>query len=115
MAQLLSNVLGTRNLGFTGSSGVLPGFTATVIGSNGNSNWSGSEPAIATITVPGILVSDRPIISLNIAGKTFEDALFYQRIWNLVYRAEASANNEIKLYAIAEPYPDLDIIIDVMR
>ena len=90
-------------------------FTATVTGSNGTSDWTGSDPYVATLTVNGIKATDRPVVSLDISGKTQEDGIFLQRVWNLVYRVEASANDEIKLYAIGEPHPDLDLLIKVIR
>jgi hypothetical protein len=93
-------------------------FTTTVEGSGGVSDWTqatAADPWIATKTVSGILATDAPTLSLNISGETLENGVFLQSVWNLVYRAEASADNEIKLYAIAEPVPDLDINIQVVR
>jgi hypothetical protein len=92
--------------------------TTTVAGSNGTSDWtqaSSSDPWIATKTVAGILAADRPTVSLDVSSKSLEDAVFLQRVWNLVYRVEASGDDEIKLYAIEEPYPDLDLNIQVVR
>lgn len=93
-------------------------FTATVQGSNDDSDWtqvSSGEPWIAILTVNGIRESDRPTVSLDISGESLEDGVFLQRVWNLVYRVEASADDEIKLYAVDEPYPDLDLLIKVVR
>jgi len=90
-------------------------FTATVAGANGSSDWVGTDPSVATITVSGILATDQPIISLDISGEGVDDGIFLQRVWNLVYRAEASADNEIKLYAIDEPLADLNLNIKVVR
>jgi hypothetical protein len=90
-------------------------FSITVTGANATSDWSGSEPSVATLTVPGILSTDAPVVSLDISGETFDDGLFLQRVWNLVYRVEASADDEIKLYAIEEPFSDLTVNIKVTR
>jgi len=93
-------------------------FTSTVVGSGGTSNWTqatGADPWIATKTVTGILSTDRPTVSLDISSETYADGLFLQTVWNYVYRVEASANNEIKLYSIEEPVSDFDIVIQVVR
>lgn len=93
-------------------------FTVTINGENASSDWSqasSGDPWIATLTVSGIRATDSPTVSLDVSGKTINDATFLQRVWNLVYRVEASADNEIKLYAIGQPYPDLDINIKVIR
>lgn len=93
-------------------------FSVTVKGENDNSDWtqaSAADPFVATLTVNGIKATDRPIVSLDISGETLEDGIFLQRVWNLVYRVEASANDEIKLYAIDEPFPDLNLLIKVIR
>jgi hypothetical protein len=93
-------------------------FTATIIGANGTSDWvqaSNTDPWIATKNVEGILVTDSPTVSLNVSSETFEDGIFLQRVWNLVYRVEASDNNEIKLYSIDEPLSNLNVNIQVVR
>jgi len=92
--------------------------TTAVAGSNDTSDWTqvgSGDPWIATKTVIGILSTDRPTVSLDVSGKNLDDAVFFQRVWNLVYRVEASDDDEIKLYAIEEPYPDLDLNIQVIR
>jgi hypothetical protein len=93
-------------------------FTATIIGANGTSDWvqaSNTDPWIATKNVEGILVTDRPTVSLNISNETFEDGIFLQKVWNLVYRVEASDDDEIKFYAIEEPFANLNVTIQIIR
>ena len=116
IAELIDDIGGLTT--DVGSKAVVEFFTATIIGSGGVSDWSqatSADPWIATITVNGILSSDRPIVSLDVSLETFDNALFLQKVWNLVYRVEASANDQIKLYAAGEPYPDLNVLIKVVR
>jgi len=90
-------------------------FTATVTGSNATSDWTGSDPYVATITVSGILSTDTPIFDIDLSGVAFANVFSVEDDWALVYRAEASADNEIKLYATNEPFNDFDLIIRVNR
>ena len=89
--------------------------TATVIGSGGPSDWTGSDPYVATLTVSGILSTDVPIVDLDLSNVAFADVVDVQANWALVYRVEASADNEIKLYAIDEPTEDFALTIKVVR
>ena len=89
--------------------------TATVIGSDGTSDWTGSDPSVATITVSGILSTDVPIVDLDLSNVAFADVEDVQAEWALVYRVEASADNELKLYAIEEPAQDFALTIKVVR
>jgi len=90
-------------------------FTATVTGSNATSDWTGSDPYVATIAVSGILSTDTPIFDIDLSGVAFANVFSVEDDWALVYRAEASADNEIKLYATNEPFNDFDLIIRVNR
>ena len=90
-------------------------FTATVTGSNATSDWTGSDPYVATITVSGILSTDTPIVDIDLSNETFANIFSVEDDWALVYRAEASADDEIKLYATNEPFNDFDLIIRVNR
>ena len=93
-------------------------FTATVEGSDGTSDWSqvsSSDPFIATITVSGIQDTDNPIVDIDLSGVDFEDVEDVQADWALVYRVEASANNQLKLYATDEPTENFDLSIKVVR
>ena len=92
--------------------------TATVQGSGGTSDWTqatGTDPWIATLTVSGILSTDRPIVDVDLSSVAFADVETAQTGWSLVYRAEASADNQIKLYATAEPAPTFALLITVVR
>ena len=90
-------------------------FAATVTGSNGTSDWAGSDPYIATITVSGILSTDIPSVDLDMSNVAFADVPDIVGEFGLVYRIEASADDEIKLYATAEPTQDFDLTIQVIR
>jgi len=90
-------------------------YTATVIGSDGTSDWTGSDPSVATITVSGILSTDVPIVDIDLSGVAFADVEDFQADWALVYRVEASGDNELKLYATEEPTKDFDLTIKVVR
>lgn len=92
--------------------------TATVQGSDGTSDWTqatGTDPWIATLTVSGILSTDRPIVDIDLSSVALADVQAAQTGWSLVYRAEASADDEVKLYATAEPAPSFDLLITVVR
>ena len=90
-------------------------FTATVTGSNGTSDWTGSDPSVAILTVSGLLSTDVPIVDLDLSNVAFADVEDVQADWALVYRVEASADNELKLYAIDEPIEDFALTIKVVR
>jgi len=93
-------------------------YTSTIEGSDGTSDWtqaSGSDPWIATKTVAGILSTDHPIVDINLSAVTYADVPDVQNDWALVYRVEASDDDEIKFYATDEPTEDLDVQIKVVR
>lgn len=90
--------------------------TTTIEGSNGTSEWANiSDPWIATKTVSGISVSDAPIVDINLSNVAFADVEDVQSDWALVYRVEASDDNEIKFYALEEPTQNLTVQIQVVR
>ena len=93
-------------------------FTATVVGSNGSSNWTratSADPWIATLTVNGIRATDRPIVDLDLSGVSFTNVPKVLDEWPLVYRVEASADDELKLYATAQPPETFPLTIKVVR
>lgn len=55
------------------------------------------------------------IFDIDLSGVAFANVFSVEDDWALVYRAEASADNEIKLYATNEPFNDFDLIIRVNR
>jgi hypothetical protein len=92
--------------------------TATVEGSDGTSDWTqatGTDPWIATLTVSDILSTDRPIVDIDLSSVALADVEAAQTGWSLVYRIEASADDEVKLYATDEPAPSFDLLITVVR
>lgn len=90
-------------------------FTPTVTGSGGTSDWTGSDPSTATITVSGLLSTDVPIVDIDLSAVLFANVTTVQTDWALVYRVEASADNTLKLYATAEPAQNFDLIVKVVR
>jgi hypothetical protein len=90
-------------------------FQVTVEGSDGTSDWTGSDPSIATITVAGLLASDVPIVDIDLSSVLFADVEAVQTDWALVYRVEASDDDELKLYATAEPAESFELTIKVVR
>ena len=93
-------------------------FTATVTGSSGTSDWSqasAADPFVATLTVNGIKSTDRPIVDIDLSGVDFEDVGDVQNEWGEVYRVEASNDDELKLYALDEPFSTFNILIKVVR
>ena len=112
----LTDETGTGSPSFpNGVTGVAFFFSATVEGSDGTSDWAGSDPFIATITVAGIKATDRPIVDLDLSSVAFADVEDVQADWALVYRVEASGDDEIKLYATEEPTKDFALTIKVVR
>jgi len=97
---------------------VVKSFSTTITGSNASSDWTqatGSDPYIATMTVTGVLSTDTPVVDINLSSVTYADVPDVQGDWALVYRVEASADNEVKFYATAEPVEDLTVQIQVVR
>jgi hypothetical protein len=91
-------------------------FDVTVKGSDGeDSDWTGGDPVVATITVPGLKSTDRPIVDINLSEVNFEDLDDTEQEWAYVYRAEASDDDELKLYAKTEPESDFQIMVKVGR
>ena len=95
-----------------------PLISITVEGSDGTSDWtqaSGSDPWIATMTATGVLSTDTPMADIDLSSVSYADVSDVQDDWALVYRVEASDDDEIKLYATEEPTKDLTVQIKVVR
>lgn len=95
--------------------GAMEIFAATVAGSGGASGWVGTGPFTATVTVTGLLATDSPIVDIDLSAVAFVDVPDVQADWGLVYRAAASADNTLTLYATREPVSSFDLTIKVVR
>jgi hypothetical protein len=92
-------------------------FTATIEGSDGDSDWTQdteSDPWIATVAVVGMRSTDQPVMDIDMSAVAFADVPDVQSDWALVYRGE-SDTDELTLYATAEPASDFDVILKVTR
>jgi hypothetical protein len=76
--------------------------------------WTGSAPSTATITVTGLLSTDKPIVGLDLSGVAFLSVFDVQTAWNNVYRVVATANT-LQLFASLTPTQNLPIQIQVTR
>jgi len=96
-------------------------FNSTVNGSEGASDWSLESGGTfdgaykAVITVSGILLDDAPIIDLDLENVNFSDWEDYESSWALIKYVEATANNELTLFASEEPAKSLDFVVKVVR
>ena len=90
-------------------------FSATIEGSDGTSDWSGSAPYTAVITVSGLLDTATPIVDLDLSSVDFDDVEDVQSDWALVYRVAATDVNELTLFATEEPASNFTIQIKVVR
>ena len=86
-------------------------YTTTIL----TTDWTGTGPFIATKTVSGLLSADAPIVDLDVSGVTFSDVPDVVGEFGLVYRVEASNDDELKVYATSEPTEDFDLTIQVVR
>lgn len=88
---------------------------ATVEGSDATSDWTGTDPYVAVITVAGLLATDTPIVDIDFTGITFADIEDIQADWALVYQVEATDDDELTLYATDEPASSFNLTIQVTR
>jgi hypothetical protein len=86
-----------------------------VTGSAGSSSWTSSDPYTAVLTVSGLLATDRPIVDIDLSSVSFADVEAVQADWGLVYRVVASDDDELTLYATAEPVENFTLIVQVVR
>jgi hypothetical protein len=89
-------------------------YTALVNGSASVSSWSGSAPYTASISVSGILSTDKPIVDIDLSSVSFENIQTIQDEWSQVYRASTS-NDSITLYSLAHPINDFNLLIRAIR
>lgn len=90
-------------------------YTATVTGSSGTTDWTGTDPVTASVTVSGLLSTDKPFVDIDLSAVAFANVADAQTAWGTVYRVEASADNTLKLYATEEPAPSFALNITVFR
>jgi len=85
-------------------------YTATIP----NTSWTGAvAPFTKTITVTGILSTDRPIVDIVASGTYATDVTMGEN-WGLVYRIVTSTNT-ITIYANEVPSASIPIVLKVVR
>jgi len=84
-------------------------FTATI----GSSDWTGTDPFVQTISVPGLLSTDNPVIDITFANNYNTD-LARAIEWSKIYRI-STQDDEITVSAALQPLVDLPIQIIVVR
>lgn len=70
---------------------------------------------VATISVQGILSTDRPLVDIDLSAVPFNDVPDFIADWSNVYRVEASADNQIKLYALDLPENNIQVLVKIVR
>ena len=85
-------------------------FTVTV----NSGDWSGSNPVTATVTVTGLLATDRPMVDMDLTSVAFVDVDGYQDDWANVYRVDAGTN-QLTIYSTVLINRNVDLIIQVIR
>jgi hypothetical protein len=113
LSSAVTGVLPVAN-GGTGSS-TFPASAFDYTGLVETTDWTGSGPYTAVVTVTGLLLADTPIVDIDLSGVTFADVPDVQTQWALVYKAEATGANELTLSATASPSEDFDLIIKAVR
>jgi hypothetical protein len=74
------------------------------------------DPYIAILSVPGILATDRPTVSLDTFDAEYGlDLAVLLEAWQTVYQIEASDDDEITLYASSLPTKDFPVLLQVVR
>jgi hypothetical protein len=84
-------------------------YTGTIL----TTDWSGSEPATATITVTGINADDTPFVDLVLSA-TYADWEDDEAGWSLIKDAE-TGTNQIIFKATEIPTVDLDFKVKAVR
>jgi hypothetical protein len=83
--------------------------------SSPSTGWTGTGPYTNVITVAGLLASDFPIVDIDLSAVLFADVEAVQADWGLVYRVVAFDDDELTLYATAEPTEDFTLTVKVVR
>jgi hypothetical protein len=84
-------------------------FTTTI-----TAGWAGTEPAIRTVTVTGILSTDNPIIDLDLDAVAFNLWENIEKAWVLIKKAD-TGTNQITFSASEVPEVAIPIKIKVVR
>ena len=85
-------------------------YTATI-----GTSWSGSAaPYTQTVSVPGILSSDTPIVDINFSSIAYSDKEDIVTAWSSIYRITTS-NNSITVYADETTATAVPIQLKVVR
>jgi hypothetical protein len=97
------------------SSGESIFLTATLNSSDWSSLTVGIDPWIATLTVAGILSTDRPIVDIDLSSVALADINTIETSWSNLYRVETSADNQMKFYATNKPTSNFNLLITGVR
>ena len=95
------------------SLGMLPSISSYYTATIPAAGWTGSGPYTNSVSVTGILASDRPDIDL-VASNDFATAKSEIEAWGLVYRGVTAANS-ITFYATGKPTVALNVQIKAVR
>ena len=77
-----------------------------------SAGWTGSDPSVQTVSVPGLKEGDKVIIDQTFSG-TYEESAQQFVEFSKVYRILVK-DNEIEAFAITDPTADIDIKILVL-
>ena len=89
--------------------------TTTVYTATIGTSWSGSAaPYTQTVSVPGILSTDTPIVDINFSSITYSNKEAVVTAWSSIYRITTS-NNSITVYADEKTETAVPIQLKVVR
>lgn len=89
--------------------------TTTVYTATIGTSWSGSAaPYTQTVSVPGILSSDTPIVDINFSSIAYSNKEDVVTAWSSIYRITTS-NNSITVYADEKTTTAVPIQLKVVR
>lgn len=100
--------------GFTNSNGLFPGAVSQVFTATIGTTWTGSEaPFTQTVSVSGLLASDRPVVDI-IPAETFATAENELDAWAAIYKI-TTADGSITAYAAEKTETAINIQMVVIR
>lgn len=89
--------------------------TTTVYTATIGTSWSGSAaPYTQTVSVPGILSTDTPIVDINFSSIAYSNKEAVVTAWSSIYRITTS-NNSITVYADEKTETAVPIQLKVVR